>query len=551
MLVHAFVLVLAGLAHAASIAAPWSGEPQWWLQLLAMGALVWQLQSADSPRQAAWRGWLFTTAWLCGTFWWLFISLHTYGGLPAAITVLAIFGLAAALALYYAGACYVFRHMAVENRTLSATLFAALWMMAEMARGTWLTGFGWGAAGYAHLDSLAVYAKYVGAYGLAGLAAFVAASLALWLGEQRRDALLQLAPRWRARGHLKTLAPVALIAVLALVADREFSSPAGTLEVALLQGNIKQSEKFEPSTGIADALTWYGEQMTRSKAALVVAPETAIPLLPSQLPLDYWPRVSAPFRQAGQSGGPGRALLVGIPLGSYADGYTNSVVGVKPGPPSNVTSNATPNAPPNAPPTPTDAYRYDKHHLVPFGEFIPPLFKWFTQMMNIPLGDFNRGAVGQPSFEWQGQRLAPNICYEDLFGEELGARFIDPAKAPTIFVNISNIGWFGNTLAIDQHRNISRMRALEFERPFIRATNTGDTVIINHLGQVTQALPRHARGVLTGVVEGRAGSAAEGSGVTPFAAWVARFGLIPIWVFSSFIIVFTYFLDRKRSKLTI
>jgi len=160
---------------------------------------------------------------------------------------------------------------------------------------------------------------------------------------------------------------------------------------------------------------------------------------------------------------------------------------------------------------------------VPFGEFIPPLFKWFTAMMNIPLGDFNRGDIGQPSFEWQGQRLAPNICYEDLFGEELGARFREEARAPTIFVNSSNIAWFGKTVAIDQHLNISRMRALEFERPMIRATNTGATAIIDHHGRVIAALPRHTQGVLVGDVEGR-------NGLTPYAWWVSRLGLWPLWL---------------------
>ncbi|MGE8396224.1 MAG: apolipoprotein N-acyltransferase, partial [Comamonas sp.] len=96
-------------------------------------------------------------------------------------------------------------------------------------------------------------------------------------------------------------------------------------------------------------------------------------------------------------------------------------------------------------------YRYDKHHLVPFGEFIPPMFQWFVRMMNIPLGEFRRGHVGQAPMVWHGERWAPNICYEDLFGEELGARFADASTAPTVFVNMSNIAWFGDSIAIDQH----------------------------------------------------------------------------------------------------
>jgi apolipoprotein N-acyltransferase len=161
-------------------------------------------------------------------------------------------------------------------------------------------------------------------------------------------------------------------------------------------------------------------------------------------------------------------------------------------------------------------------------------------MMNIPLGDFNRGAIGQASFVWKGQRLAPNICYEDLFGEELGARFADPAQAPTIFVNVSNIGWFGDSVAIDQHLQISRMRELEFERPMIRATNTGATAIIEHTGRVADALPRHTRGALVGTVQGR-------TGTTPFAWWVARFGLWPLWILALAIIFIATRTQRTRA----
>jgi hypothetical protein len=122
-----------------------------------------------------------------------------------------------------------------------------------------------------------------------------------------------------------------------------------------------------------------------------------------------------------------------------------------------------------------------------------------------------------------GQRLAVHICYEDLFGEELATRFIDPASAPTALVNVSNLAWFGDGLAIYQHLSIARMRALEFGLPVLRSTNTGATAIIAHTGVVQAQLPYGPAGVLQGQVQGR-------SGLTPFARWAARWGLWPLWL---------------------
>jgi apolipoprotein N-acyltransferase len=480
--------LLAGLGQAASIAAPWNGQPVWWLQIFSLAALAWLLQQAPSWRQAALVGWTFGTAWLAATFWWLFISMHTYGGLPAPMAAFAVLALAGFLALYYAAAGGVFA--LVRGTAAQSTLaFAGSWLVAELLRVKWFTGFPWGATGYAHVDGpLAFLAPQVGVHGIG----FVAALLAFGLALLPRRGMLQSWRYW-----------AVLCGAAGLLAACNLAGPVGDgaagaqprLSVALLQGNIPQDEKFQGGTGIPAALSWYGGQLNETTASLVVAPETAIPLLPQQLPQDYHDALKARFAQGEQ------AALVGMPLGDMQQGYTNSVVGLKPG----------------APP-----YRFDKHHLVPFGEFIPPLFRWFTDMMNIPLGDFNRGPLGQAPFEWQGQRLAPNICYEDLFGEEIAWQFTDPARAPTILVNVSNIAWFGNTVAIDQHLHISRMRALEFERPVIRATNTGATVIIDHRGRVTHSLPRHTRGVLTGDVEGR-------TAITPYAAWVSRLGLWPLW----------------------
>jgi apolipoprotein N-acyltransferase len=490
MMLRGGLALLAGLLQAASIAAPWNGQPQWWLQLASLAALAWAVQEAGAWRRAGVLGWCFATAWLTGTFWWLFISMHVYGGLPSLLAGVAVLALAAFLGAYYAAACALFGRLGGgAGAALRGVLFAGLWMSAELARVTWFTGFPWGAGGYAHVDGpLAALAPWVGVHGIG----FAAALLAFALSQLLRRGILRSWRYW-----LLMAGAAGLLAACNMAAQpREGEPPGPRLAVALLQGNIPQDEKFEGGTGIPIALDWYGRQMQASRAALVVLPETAIPVLPQQLPAGYLDAMRQRFAAGAQ------AALVGIPLGNAAEGYTNSVIGLKPG----------------APP-----YRFDKHHLVPFGEFIPPLFKWFTRMMNIPLGDFNRGPLGQPPFEWQGQRIAPNICYEDLFGEELAVGFADAARAPTILANVSNIAWFGDSLAIDQHLQISRMRALEFERPMIRATNTGATVIIDHRARVTHALPRLTRGVLTGEVEGR-------STITPYAWWVSRLGLWPFWL---------------------
>ena len=515
--VQALLAVAAGLAQAASLAWPGSGEPLWWLQLLSLALLAWLVRPL--PTQAiAWRsgalvGGLFATAWLVGTFWWLFISMHTYGGLAAPLAVAAVLGLALFLASYYAVSLGLFCALAPARQAPAAIFFGVMWLLPELARGTLWTGVPWGAGGYAQVDGpLAALARYIGVYGIGAVAAVLAMAAVQWRGTDLRRGRTWLVVAAVAAGlawsHAERLCAIDLC-------HTPTQAPPQPLSLALLQGNIPQDEKFQHGSGVPVALQWYAEQLRTAQADLVVAPETAIPLLPQQLIPGYLEGIAQRYTQGPQ------AALLGIPLGDEAAGYTNSVLGLGGG--------ATLRAP----------YRYDKHHLVPFGEFIPPFFKWFTAMMNIPLGDFNRGTVGQPSLAWAGQRIAPNICYEDLFGEELGARFIDPAQAPTVFVNFSNIGWFGNTVAIDQHLHISRMRALEFERPMVRATNTGATAIIDHEGRVTHSLARYTRGVLQGEVEGR-------EGTTAYAWWVARWSLWPLWLLAGAVVVVAWVHARRR-----
>jgi apolipoprotein N-acyltransferase len=566
-LIWSLLCVLGGLLQAASLAWPlqgWSlpgtapGQPSGGLQIVSLALLVLALQQSAHWRSAAWRGWLFATAWLAGTFWWLFISLHTYGGLPAWLAVLAVLALAAALSLYYGLAAAALAVWAPLSRAGQALLFAAGWTLAELARGNWFTGFPWGAGGYAQVDLMGAWAPWVGVYGMGFLAALLAYALASLCTALAGAAFAWLSsPVGRSarrrrhasdRGGLEALrhAPAALV-LLALVwsvwgggeawrwAGQRDTQDAGVLRVWLLQGNIAQDEKFEAGTGVAQALAWYPEQIRQAiqlarerpidAPQLVVAPETALPVLPQQLPAAFWQPLLGALAQPGASAPV--QLLMGLPLGSYASGYTNSAWGLGPteaaralgtagglaDPARAVASTDTPDAP---------FYRYDKHHLVPFGEFIPPLFRWFTNLMNIPLGDFNRGTLAQAPWTVAGQRVAPNICYEDLFGEELATTFADRATAPTVLVNVSNIAWFGDSIAIDQHLQASRLRALELGRPMLRATNTGATAVIDHRGEVTHQLARLTRDRLDATVQGR-------SGLTPFARWASRWGLWPVW----------------------
>jgi apolipoprotein N-acyltransferase len=148
---------------------------------------------------------------------------------------------------------------------------------------------------------------------------------------------------------------------------------------------------------------------------------------------------------------------------------------------------------------------------VPFGEFVPFGFRWAVDMMQIPLGDFTRGALDQPPLAVAGQKLAVNICYEDVFGEER----IHAARDATLLVNISNDAWFGDSWAPWQHLQIGAMRSLETGRWQLRANNTGITAILDERGRVRAQLAPFTAATLSGTAQGR-------QGITPYMRWGNR-----------------------------
>ena len=443
----------------------------WWpLSFLSL-AILFSAWHQVTPREVAWQGF----AWGLGCFLvgvsWVYVSMHDVGGMPAPVAALMTLLFALYLALYPAFSGWLAARLRQDN-VLSIFVFAAAWSIGEWLRGFVATGFPWLAIGYTQTppSPLAGFAPLLGVYGVGFAVAVIAAVLAqCWY--KRRYSLLVLAS-----GVL--LAGAGLSAI-------QWTQPQGQpFNVSLLQGNVPQSLKWDPRR-LSLSLETYAGLTAAHPAQLVVLPETAIPLMFGEIPKDYLKQLT----------GNDRHVLLGAAVGISAEGYANGAVML------------TPQLQPSA---------YFKHHLVPFGEFVPAGFQWFLDLMHIPMSNFSAGAVQQEALLFDGQRIMPNICYEDLFGEEL----IKSVPQSTLLINLSNTAWFGDSLAQPQHLQIAQMRALETGRMMLRATNTGMTAAVNPEGSVAAVLPAFTRGALTVEAQGY-------TGLTPYVR-IGNVGIVAV-----------------------
>jgi apolipoprotein N-acyltransferase len=424
-------------------------------------------QGAPVPRRAAGLGFAFGLGLFLAGVSWVYVSLHRFGSMPAALAAVGTFLFCAFLALFPAVVGYL---QAQFDRTIAVRqllLIPALWVLGEWVRDWIFTGFPWLSLGYSQAASpLGGYAPLAGVFGLSWL---------VWLCAGLLLALTRAGER--------TLALCALALVIGAgygLKQVEWTQPQGApVSVSLLQGNIPQEQKWDQAR-FAATVGVYRRMTAESTARLTILPETAIPLFLDLLD----PELLRGLAQAARSRG--ADLIIGLPLREAAGRYYNSVLGLGASP----------------------VQRYDKIHLVPFGEFIPPGFGWVISVLKIPLADFSRGSVGQAPLALAGQKIAVDICYEDAFGEEI----IRLLPAATLLVNVSNVAWFGDSLAPHQHLQIAQLRALETGRVMLRATNTGMTAIIDHHGNVAAVLPAFTQGALSGSAQGR-------SGATPYVRW--------------------------------
>lgn len=434
---------------------------------LAMLAPAWlESRIRDSPlKQSASQTCLFGLGFFGVGISWVFVSIHDHSDAPlwAAIAITALFVTALSSVLTLMGLSYsaLMRRLPTAARWF---VFPALWVIFEWVRTWLLTGFPWLLLGYTLIDTpLQSFAPIVGVYGLS--------FLCLLTGMMLFNALRSTRCR-----KISLLAGISALFILGLLLDGvSWTHPVGDKKVVgLVQGNIPQETKWDPHA--ADHHLEIYRSLTRGlhTSHIVIWPEAAFPYtLPSGRTLIRL--IDAEMKAAHA------ALITGIVIEENPRAYTNSVIAIG--------ENA--------------EGRYDKHHLVPFGEFVP-FYDWLGatfDWLQLPKSFTVPGAWIQPALDVQGLMIAPLICYEVVYPELARLRALES----DVMLTVSNDTWFGKSLGPIQHLQMARMRALENGRWMIRGTNNGLTALIDPRGKIRHIAPSDEATTLTGVVQGYQG----------------------------------------------
>ncbi len=476
------------------------------IPVLALAVLFVLWQHAGTPRIAARLGFAFGLGLFGAGISWIYVALHDYGNMPLLLALPATMLFAAFLALFTALAGYTQARLPATNGLRAMLVMPGIWVSIEWLRGMIFTGFPWLTLGYVHSDSpLAGYAPVFGVYGVSLVAAISAGMLAFIFQKVRNNKSVVTPAN---KGMLAVIVMLLLLwAGGALLRTVGWTKPYGEpFSVALIQGNIAQNLKFNEDA-LVGTLETYRRLVLQNNARLTMLPESALPVLRHEVPQNL---VEQLRDHAMQNGGD---VLIGV-FERDRGGYYNSVfsLGVD------------------------EEQHYRKHHLVVFGEFIPlrPVLGWIiNDVLDIPMGDLARGGESQAPLDVAGQHVAVNICYEDVFGEEI----IRALPKATLLANFTDDAWYGHSYAAAQHNQMSQMRALESGRMMLRATNTGVTSIIGVDGKVLQQLPQHVEAVLRGTAQGY-------EGATPFARW----GNAAVWLLIALMMAGAWLQFRLRAN---
>ncbi|MDX1444335.1 MAG: apolipoprotein N-acyltransferase [Gammaproteobacteria bacterium] len=446
--------------------------------------LFFFLLEGESPRRGAWLGFAFGFAWFAVGTHWLYISLHDFGGVPVILAIFLMLGLAAIMAGYYALFGWLLnRYWPATDWRRYLLAAPALWTLIEWARGWFLSGFPWFSMGYSQVDTWLV--------GYAPLGGVFLVSLAVVMLAAAIRVAVSASPVLRA---VAGLIVASVIFGGYLLQGVQWTEPTGeTIRVALVQGNVPQDEKWLPENRIPTMEKyWRLTEEVIDEADLIIWPEAAIPALYNQVENTYFDQIESELLR------PGQRLITGIlTYDAERRVYHNSAV-VLGG---------------------EERRFYHKRHLVPFGEYfpVPDFVREWLRLMNLPYSDFEAGEGSNALKVSDDLTVAMMICYEAVFGGEVA----DGADEAQLLVNISNDGWFGDSIGPKQHFQIARMRSVENGRPLLRITNTGISALVEPNGKVVNRLPGFD------AVSSVAGTSPRHGGMNVSAWWAALALLLP------------------------
>jgi apolipoprotein N-acyltransferase len=471
-----------------------------WLQLPILSIVWWRLrlEISQTSKQYFAYGIIFGLGYFLMGLWWLYISMHDVGGMNPILSSAAVLLLSLYMALYFSIATFTIRHF--KQSDIAGLLLASSWVLAEYLRGYIFTGFPW--MGLAENQFNGPFAPIAPVFG--GLACTFLVAWASW-------EILQM----RSRPVIGAVTLIATITLVQLIGKISYTKSFGEpISVRLIQGNFEQSLKLNPQA-IGQQIDFYVSEIQKQSADLIIIPETAFPWPQNNLPnglLNYLQNYSNTSLSNLLLG------LVGEIPGEQGMQYTNRAIGLSP----------------NAQP-----YLYDKVHLVPFGEFIPPGFHWFIKAFNVPLSDFARGGFDQKPFSIERKNqvsvnAAITICYEDVFGGELASRIQRNKEPVHLLINMTNLAWFGQSQAPTQQLRLSQLRSLETGLPALRVTNTGITAVLGPEGKLLQTLPEFTQATLTTKIQ-------PYSGQTPYVRW----GNLPILSLSVALLIWGFIRHRR------
>ena len=406
---------------------------------------------------------------------WVHVSIDTFGGMPIVVSMALMALLALYLAIYPAICGYLLSKLSrtakhrLNPYLTYLGLFPALWVLTEWLRGWVLSGFPWIWAGYSQtLGPLSELASFIGALGLSFVVALVAGSLML-LTQKRLLPVLIILP---------------VLALSAWIAPQVNPiTPSGkTVKVALVQGNIAQSMKWQPEALWPTLLKYMDltrEQFNEASSVdIVVWPEAAIPA-PEAMVEDFLINANQVANINNM------AIITGI-ISRQQNNFYNSLI---------VLGNYHQKHQQSADYIGDGSNQFKKHHLLPIGEFVPlgDLLRPLAPFFNLPMSSFQRGDYTQPNLTALGYHVAPAICYEIAFPEQVRASVTD---ATDLLLTVSNDAWFGASNGPLQHMEIAQMRAIEMGKPLLRGTNNGITAVVDPHGHITDAIPQFKAGVL-------------------------------------------------------